>query len=94
MAVSCLCEGIVCRYCRRGAIRRPISNQYDETTGVVFHTAHFGWMSACKSCWERAMPTAEVSSSGDMETRTIRSPDGERGIRLTRRREDPSGAAA
>jgi hypothetical protein len=51
--VRCLCEGIVCRYCRAGAIHRPISNRYDEATGRVLHIAYFGWMAPCRGCSRR-----------------------------------------
>jgi len=57
MPVSCLCDGIVCRYCRHGAIHRPISNFYDEETGNVWHVPWFGFELACRRC-RRRMRTA------------------------------------
>ena len=48
--VLCLCEGIVCSRCRRRAIRRPISNFYDEATGRVIHTPWFGYLVPCLDC--------------------------------------------
>lgn len=48
--VLCLCDGIVCRHCREGAIRRPISNYYDEQTGRVWHVPWFGYLVRCRRC--------------------------------------------
>lgn len=48
--VICLCGGIVCRYCRSGAIRRPISDRYDEATGRVLHMPYFGALIPCRAC--------------------------------------------
>ena len=48
-----LCEGIVCCYCRAGAIHRPTSNRYDEATGRILHIAYFGWMAPCRGCSRR-----------------------------------------
>jgi hypothetical protein len=53
LPVRCLCEGIVCCYCRAGAIHRPISNRFDEATGRVLHIAYFGWMAPCRDCSRR-----------------------------------------
>jgi hypothetical protein len=46
----CLCDGIVCRHCKKGAIRRPISDHYDEETGQVWHTPWFGYLLMCAYC--------------------------------------------
>lgn len=51
--VLCLCEGIVCRHCRQGAIPKPISNRYDEGIGRVLHVAHFMYPRRCSVCRER-----------------------------------------
>lgn len=67
--IRCLCEGIVCRYCRKHAIHRPISNYYVERTGRVWHVPYFGGDLPCEGCWQRAAPTAELSETGQFETR-------------------------
>jgi hypothetical protein len=82
--VKCLCEGIVCRYCRRNAIHRPISNHYDEQTCRVLHVSHLGYLAACEQCWLSAEPTASPSESGQFETRQITSTDGTKGITVLR----------
>jgi hypothetical protein len=48
--VSCLCQGIVCRYCKRRAIHRPISNYYDGETGQVWHVPYFAYDVPCPDC--------------------------------------------
>lgn len=61
--VSCLCEGIVCKDCRRGAIPRPLSSRYDEATGRVLHVPHFAYLRRCDVCRERdaAAALAEIA---------------------------------
>ena len=56
--VLCLCEGIVCRYCRQGALPKPISSRYDEETGRVLHVPHFTYLRRCDVCKERAAADA------------------------------------
>jgi len=48
--VACLCEGIVCRVCRERAIRRPLSNYWDEETGRVWHVPWFAYLRPCAPC--------------------------------------------
>jgi hypothetical protein len=51
--IKCLCEGIVCRYCKQNAIHRPISDYYDEPSGIVYHVPHFGYLFPCWECRRR-----------------------------------------
>ena len=55
--IKCLCEGIVCRYCKKNAIHRPISDYYDEATKTVYHVAWYGYLVPCFEC--RRARTAE-----------------------------------
>jgi len=48
--LSCLCDGIVCRCCRKNAIRRPISNHFDDATRSVWHVPWFAAMIPCADC--------------------------------------------
>lgn len=48
--VSCLCEGIVCRHCKRNAIFRPISNYFDERDATIWHVSHFAAGRPCDEC--------------------------------------------
>ncbi|MEJ7787535.1 MAG: hypothetical protein WKF96_22245 [Solirubrobacteraceae bacterium] len=50
----CLCQGIRCRYCRAGRVRRPISEHYCVTDHRLWHTAHFGNRAPCRHCRELA----------------------------------------
>jgi hypothetical protein len=46
----CLCDGIVCRYCGEGRVRRPISDWYDPEKSGWWHTPYFGGMRQCAEC--------------------------------------------
>src|SRR5205823_1630213 len=48
--VSCVCNGIACRYCGERSIHCPTSNYYDERTGRVWHVPHFGALLHCDDC--------------------------------------------
>ncbi len=63
VAVSCLCDGVVCTRCRKGRRHRPISNYYDERSGKVIHVPHFTGWATCPECgqsggWERWAPAS------------------------------------
>jgi hypothetical protein len=47
---TCLCEGIPCRSCGIGRVRRPISDTYDPATGSFWHVPYFMGMGACRGC--------------------------------------------
>ena len=51
--VLCLCDGIVCRYCKKRAIHRPISDYYVEATGRTLHVSYFGNLFPCPDCREK-----------------------------------------
>lgn len=57
--VLCLCDGLVCGACGKSRRHRPISNYYDETTGVIVHVPHFGAMIPCHVCGKRAWVRSE-----------------------------------
>jgi len=42
--------GIACRRCGEGPIERPISTDFDEQTGTVWHVLWFGDMLTCGCC--------------------------------------------
>ncbi len=46
----CLCDGIVCRYCKRNAIHRPISNYFNDEIGAPRHVPFFGNLFPCGEC--------------------------------------------
>ena len=48
--LRCLCDGIVCRYCKRNAIHRPISNYYNEAEQGPWHVSYFGNLIPCAEC--------------------------------------------
>ena len=48
--ISCICDGIRCRCCDRGMIRRPISNYWDEKRSRVVHVPWFGGYTPCPDC--------------------------------------------
>jgi hypothetical protein len=52
LSATCICDGIACRYCATGVVRRPISDHFDEQSGMVWHTSHFGGLARCKECRE------------------------------------------
>jgi len=48
--VSCLCEGILCRACKKNNIHRPISNIYDVADNRIWHYPYFQGMKSCGEC--------------------------------------------
>lgn len=52
LSATCICDGILCRYCGKGLVRRPISNHFDEQSGRVWHTPYFGGLARCGDCRE------------------------------------------
>jgi hypothetical protein len=62
--VSCLCDGIACRYCgNERSIHRPTSNYFCETTLRVWHVPTFGGQRPCEDCTARASrPPQPVTS--------------------------------
>ncbi|MGH3031883.1 MAG: hypothetical protein ACRDNE_14200 [Gaiellaceae bacterium] len=46
----CLCQGIVCRHCRRNAIHRPASRYFDDRTLSVWYVPTFGYRMKCGEC--------------------------------------------
>lgn len=65
----CICDGIKCRRCGRVAIRRPISDHFDEGGGRIWHTPYFtGWF-PCRDCREELKPKgATCTICGSTET--------------------------
>jgi hypothetical protein len=47
---TCLCEGIPCRYCGIGRVRRPTSDHYVPATGRFMHSPYFMGMGGCRDC--------------------------------------------
>jgi hypothetical protein len=60
LSAACICDGIACRSCGKGVVRRPISNRFDEPSGMVWHTPYVGRLAHCGDCREldnrRAIP--------------------------------------
>jgi hypothetical protein len=48
---TCLCEGIMCRHCGEGTVRRPISNYWEE--GAWTHVPYFAAALRCAECGGR-----------------------------------------
>lgn len=46
----CLCDGVTCRYCGRGRIRRPCRDFYSWRSGRWLHVAWFGYRARCEQC--------------------------------------------
>lgn len=53
VTVSCLCEGLVCGNCGQDRIHRPVSSNYNEEDGKVWHTPYFMALKSCRVCGER-----------------------------------------
>ena len=51
---TCMCEGITCRHCGEGKVRRPISNYHEE--GSWTHVPYFAAMGRCSRCGDRLPP--------------------------------------
>jgi len=49
LTVQCICDGILCRTCKKNRIHRPISNTWDERGGFG-HWPYFTAMMPCKEC--------------------------------------------
>ena len=67
---TCLCEGIACRWCGIGKIRRPISDHFAPAAGGFRHVAYFGGWSPCRQCVINAygrVPTGPYSWPGPLE---------------------------
>jgi len=54
LGVSCLCDGILCRACKKNKIHRPISNSYDVDTNKIWHYPYFQGMKSCGECGEKS----------------------------------------
>ena len=52
LTVSCLCDGTLCRKCKKNKIHRPISNSYDAGTNKIWHHPYFSGMKSCGECRE------------------------------------------
>lgn len=50
VAVLCICDGIPCRKCEAGRIRRPISNYWSEAKGALIHCPWFTAQAPCDRC--------------------------------------------
>ncbi len=50
--VLCICDGIRCRHCGRGMVRRPISDRLDADTGELWHAPYFAAQLPCDECPE------------------------------------------
>lgn len=46
----CLCEGIRCRRCGRGMIRKPAEDFYSWRAGKWLHLAWYGYRAPCEFC--------------------------------------------
>jgi hypothetical protein len=51
IAVSCLCDGIICTRCKTQRIHRPISNYFSEVDGQIWHVPYFKTL--CSDCITR-----------------------------------------
>ena len=80
--VLCLCDGTVCRYCRKNPIPRPIANYFDRASAKILHVPWFGYMKPCNECWRRAERVLDnpawderraVSNDGRRSTTVVRS---------------------
>lgn len=68
----CICDGIACRRCKRVAVRRPISDHFDEGDGRIWHTPYFMGMVPCAECREELKPKgATCTICGSTETLPI-----------------------
>jgi len=54
--IRCLCEGIVCRYCKTTAIHRPLTDYHDEASGIVYHVPWFGYLLPCRASDDPHVP--------------------------------------
>jgi hypothetical protein len=48
----CICDGILCRRCKRNLVRRPISDHFNEADGRVWHTPSIAALIPCAACKE------------------------------------------
>ena len=51
--VTCLCDGILCRRCKRNKIHRPISNSYSPASNSIGHWPYFSGLLPCDECREK-----------------------------------------
>lgn len=47
--LACRCQGVPCRYCELGTVRRPLTYSFDRETGIR-HTPWFGYLLPCDDC--------------------------------------------
>jgi len=48
--ITCICEGIKCRYCNRNRVRRPLTDHIGDDSIGSRHTAWFGYLIPCTEC--------------------------------------------
>jgi hypothetical protein len=48
--ITCICEGLKCRYCKRNRVRRPLTNYIGDDSIGSRHTAWFGYLIPCREC--------------------------------------------
>lgn len=61
-----LCDGIDCRRCALGRIRRPISDHFDPETGRFWHTPYFASIAPCEFCQATALRLTRESFPDDL----------------------------
>ena len=50
ISVTCLCNGILCKKCKKNKIHRPVSNSYIESSNSIIHWPWFTGMMECDAC--------------------------------------------
>jgi hypothetical protein len=56
LPVLCICDGVACRRCGIGRVRRPGSTSIDAVTGVLWYTPGFSVGRPCDLCERGAEP--------------------------------------
>ena len=59
VTLTCLCEGVMCQFCNKHPVHRPISNSYDPYTNTVHHWPAFTAMMKCDVCRRHDAPMEE-----------------------------------
>ena len=50
ISVTCLCNGILCKKCKKNKIHRPVSNSYIKSSNSIEHWPWFTGMAGCDIC--------------------------------------------
>jgi len=59
LTISCICDGIPCRRCKKNLIHRPISDQWDEHNGFR-HNSYLAGLFPCKECAPKRQTFDEI----------------------------------